>query len=52
MISSSYEGKRISEKLGNHEHLPKQIRNLVDIQLQTVKEIELIKRSQRYMVDY
>ncbi len=34
------------------EHLRKQIRNLIDIHSQTVKEIELqIKRSQRYLLD-
>jgi hypothetical protein len=48
---SYYKTKSKSEEV-NLEHLQKQIRNLIDIQLQTVKEIELqIKRSQRYLVD-
>jgi hypothetical protein len=46
-----YKTKSNSEKM-NLEHLRKQIRNLIDIQSQTVKEIELqIKRSQRYLLD-
>lgn len=43
--------KSNSQKI-NLEHLRKQIQNLIDIQSQTVKEIELqIKRSQRYLLD-
>ena len=49
--SSYYKTKSNLEKV-NLEHLRKQIRNLIDIQSQTVKEIELqIKRSQRYLLD-
>ena len=49
--SSYYKNKGNSEKM-NLEHLRKQIRNLINIQLQTFKEIELqIKRSQRYLSD-
>ena len=48
---SHYKSKSKSEKV-NLEHLRKQIRNLIDLQSQTVKEIELkIKRSQRYLLD-
>lgn len=43
--------KSNSQKV-NLEHLRKQIQNLIDIQSQTVKEIELqVKRSQRYLLD-
>jgi len=51
LSTSYYKTKSNLEKV-NLEHLRKQIKNLIDIQSQTVKEIELqIKRSQRYLLD-
>jgi hypothetical protein len=48
----SYHKTKSNSQKVNLEHLRKQIRNLIDIQSQTVKEIELqIKRSQRYLLD-
>jgi hypothetical protein len=48
----SYHKIKSNSQKVNLKHLRKQIRNLIDIQSQTVKEIELqIKRSQRYLLD-